>query len=233
MKTPPANAMEARKTPVQARSQVTVEAIREATIQVLRQVGVEALTTTRVAARAGVSVGTLYQYFPNKQALLYASLEEHLELVVREVETTCRRLEGSAVRAMAQELVERFMTAKSHKMEVASVMYEVADQPGAAGLLRRVRRRSIQAIAGMLATASDAEYDDVNEVATMLYAAMAGSTRTVFEGGTTMAKVRALGVQLGKMSSAYLVEARRGATAMGEDVERKSTRAKPSVSEGV
>ena len=58
-------AFEPRKTPIQARSTVTVEAISEATIQVLLSHGAERLTTTRVAERAGVSVGTLYQYYPN------------------------------------------------------------------------------------------------------------------------------------------------------------------------
>jgi len=51
-----------------------VGAISEATIQVLLSDGVERLTTTRVAERAGVSVGTLYQYYPNKQSLLFAVL---------------------------------------------------------------------------------------------------------------------------------------------------------------
>jgi len=63
--------LEPRKTPLQARSAVTVEAIYEATIQVLLTNGIEQLTTTRIAARAGVSVGTLYQYYPNKQSLLW------------------------------------------------------------------------------------------------------------------------------------------------------------------
>ena len=49
-----------RKLPVQARSAASVDAIMQATIQVLREVGKERLTTTRVAHRAGVSVGTLY-----------------------------------------------------------------------------------------------------------------------------------------------------------------------------
>jgi hypothetical protein len=65
----PANALvalEPRKTPIQARSTVTVQAISEATIQVLLSHGAERLTTTRVAERAGVSVGTLYQYSSNK-----------------------------------------------------------------------------------------------------------------------------------------------------------------------
>ena len=65
-------ALKPRKTPVQARSEATVDAIFKATIQVLLSDGERRLTTTRVAERAGVSVGTMYQYFPHKQALLYA-----------------------------------------------------------------------------------------------------------------------------------------------------------------
>jgi AcrR family transcriptional regulator len=71
----PQVSLEPRKTPVQARSTATVEAIFEATIQVLLEVGADLLTTTRVAERAGVSVGTLYQYFPNKDSLLFAVVE--------------------------------------------------------------------------------------------------------------------------------------------------------------
>jgi AcrR family transcriptional regulator len=75
--------LEPRKTPVQARSVASVDAILEATLQVLLQVGKERLTTTRVASRAGVSVGTLYQYFPNKSALLQAALKRHMVEVPR------------------------------------------------------------------------------------------------------------------------------------------------------
>ena len=70
--------LEPRKSPVQARSAASVDAILEATIQVLLNVGKERLTMTRVALRAGVSVGTLYQYFPNKSALLQAALKRRL-----------------------------------------------------------------------------------------------------------------------------------------------------------
>lgn len=59
-----------RKRPVQERSRQTVRAILEAGAQVLEQVGYAAATTDRIAARAGVSIGTLYQYFPNKDAIV-------------------------------------------------------------------------------------------------------------------------------------------------------------------
>ena len=66
-----------------------MEAISEATIQVLLTHGAERLTTTRVAERAGVSVGTLYQYYPNKRSLLFAVFEDHLNKVARAVEAAC------------------------------------------------------------------------------------------------------------------------------------------------
>lgn len=59
-----------RRTPKQLRSQFTRDAIFEATAQILETQGEAALTTNRIAERAGVSVGTLYQYFANKDAIL-------------------------------------------------------------------------------------------------------------------------------------------------------------------
>lgn len=78
---------EPRKTPVQARAAVTVDAISEATIQVLLSHGADRLTT-RVADRAGVSVGTLYPYYPNKQSPLFAVMEDHFERVAAAVEAS-------------------------------------------------------------------------------------------------------------------------------------------------
>ena len=61
-----------RKQPRQARAQVTLNAILEATIQVLEREGFDAATTTRIAEVAGVSVGTLYQYFSHRDAIIDA-----------------------------------------------------------------------------------------------------------------------------------------------------------------
>lgn len=60
-----------RKQPQQARSAELVSAILEAAIQVLAKEGAARFTTARVAEKAGVSVGSLYQYFPNKAAILF------------------------------------------------------------------------------------------------------------------------------------------------------------------
>src|SRR5579859_1439979 len=116
-------AFEARKTPVQARSTVTVEAIAEATIQVLLSHGTERLTTTRVAERAGVSVGTLYQYFPNKHSLLFAVLEDHLESVSTAVETACERARHKPLAAMMREVAEAFVDAKMRRPDISTALY--------------------------------------------------------------------------------------------------------------
>ncbi|MDF2694264.1 MAG: Transcriptional regulator, TetR family [Labilithrix sp.] len=66
-----------RKKPRQARSKAMVESILEATIRVLVARGYEGTTTIAIAERAGVSVGSLYQYFPNKESLVAALVERH------------------------------------------------------------------------------------------------------------------------------------------------------------
>jgi AcrR family transcriptional regulator len=77
-------AINPRKRPQQQRSEATVDAILEATARILESDGLEALSTNAVAARAGVSVGSLYQYFPGKSALLAEVMRrERAALVAR------------------------------------------------------------------------------------------------------------------------------------------------------
>jgi AcrR family transcriptional regulator len=68
-----------RKRPRQERSRATVDTILGAVARVLVQHGFDGLTTNAVAEAAGVSIGSLYQYFPNKEALVAALVERHIE----------------------------------------------------------------------------------------------------------------------------------------------------------
>jgi AcrR family transcriptional regulator len=108
----PPDGLKPRKTPRQARAEATLDAIFEATIQVLLAVGERRLTTTRVAERAGVSVGTMYQYFPHKQALLYAVLQWHLAHISAAVELACQGCRGRPAAEMADGLVNAFLVRK-------------------------------------------------------------------------------------------------------------------------
>lgn len=71
---------ELRKSPRQKRAAVTFDAIVEAAAHILRDEGTTALTTNAVAERAGVSIGSLYQYFPNKQAIVRALIAREFKL---------------------------------------------------------------------------------------------------------------------------------------------------------
>jgi AcrR family transcriptional regulator len=68
-----------RKQPQQARAQETVRAILEATVQILDREGLDAATTTRIAEVAGVSIGSLYQYFSHRDAILKALQDREFE----------------------------------------------------------------------------------------------------------------------------------------------------------
>lgn len=112
--------LEPRKTPVQTRSTATVEAIFEATIQVLLREGADRLTTTRVAERAGVSVGTLYQYYPNKHSLLFAVIERHLNHVMAAVERACVEHRHQPLGRMVDAVVQAFVDANLKRKDVAA-----------------------------------------------------------------------------------------------------------------
>ncbi len=71
-------AVKPRKEAHQDRSKATVDAIMRATARILVRKGYDGATTNHIALAAGVSIGSLYQYFPNKEAIVAALLEEHL-----------------------------------------------------------------------------------------------------------------------------------------------------------
>lgn len=101
-----------RRTPRQARSTETVSAILEAAAQVLEAGGLTAFTTNAVAERAGVSIGTLYQYFADKNALLMALARQEMERALHNVGSAMRgeidpSFEGR-VRAMVRAMVHAY-----------------------------------------------------------------------------------------------------------------------------
>jgi AcrR family transcriptional regulator len=177
----PQSLLEPRKSPVQARSTASVDAILEATVQVLLDLGKERLTTTRVASRAGVSVGTLYQYFPNKSALLQAALKRHLDGITEAVERVCREQAGNSLDSMGTALVDAFLQAKMNDGRTSVALYAVSSDVDGARIVREIGLRSNQAIVAMLASAREPLTKDPRLVASMLQGAMAGISRRLLE----------------------------------------------------
>jgi AcrR family transcriptional regulator len=208
----PVTALGPRKTPIQARSAVTVDAIFEATIQVLLLQGADRLTTTRVAERAGVSVGTLYQYYPNKQALLFAVLEGHLRKIATSMQNACEQFHGRPLAEMVKGVVESFVDAKMERPDISAALYRIAAELGSAELTRRNSEQSHKALKSMLRTAPDANFVQIDFVVQMMLSAMAGATRSVLESGAPASRARRLREELVLLCQSYLAAvANRGA----------------------
>ena len=93
-----------RTQPVQQRAQKRRNQILEVTAELLEEVGQDDLTTILVAKRAGMSVGTLYHYFPNKYAIMYALAEQW----VGEMDIALQELESEAIESLSlKRFVER------------------------------------------------------------------------------------------------------------------------------
>lgn len=196
--------LEARKQPRQARSQVTLASIFEATLQVLLTDGYRRLTTTSVAERAGVSVGTLYQYFPNKQALLFAVLQRHLARVAEDVEAAARSAHNGPLAVMVSVVVAAFVRSKTQRIDEARALYIVGSELDSTELLQAVGKRGVVAVSAMLATASDARFEDLALTSYMFCAAMVGPTRAMIEGGAPPRMLRELGGHLQSLCLGYL-----------------------------
>jgi AcrR family transcriptional regulator len=74
-------ALSHRRKPVQQRAQATVDATLDAAVRILQRGGIAAITTNRIAETAGVSIGSVYQYFPNKHAVFLALHQRHIAQV--------------------------------------------------------------------------------------------------------------------------------------------------------
>ncbi|MCC5968818.1 MAG: TetR/AcrR family transcriptional regulator [Pararhodobacter sp.] len=196
--------MQPRKTPIQNRSRVTVEAIYEATIQVLLRDGMNDLTTTSVAERAGVSVGTMYQYFPNKQALVYALNARYLDALAVRIEATCREQSGAPLGQMVEALIETYWAAKTERADVTRALYRSVAELNNDALIHAFAERVDRATAEMFSSARDAVFADVPRANLALVTVIYGTVRNAFERGLSTQAAADLRQDLTTMCRAYL-----------------------------
>jgi AcrR family transcriptional regulator len=119
-----------RKTPSQRRSRLTVDAVLEAAARVFEERGYAGGTTNRIAERAGVSVGSLYEYFPNKDAIVVALAERHLEEQRRALRAL---LEEAPPGGDLADLLARFVAAvvdfHARRPSLHRILFEEAAHP--------------------------------------------------------------------------------------------------------
>jgi AcrR family transcriptional regulator len=196
-----------RKRPVQARSEATVAALFEASIQVLLAVGYRKLTTTRVAERAGVSVGTLYQYFPNRQALIMSVIGRYLDDLVCSVEQGCQDLNGRPLDELATGLVDAFIAAKWTRIKVSRAMHEPLAELGDNKIVRAAAARAAVFVARNLQSCRDSSFHDENLLALLIVMACSSLLQAALADQTRSLDVEALRVHMRAMVLGYLREA--------------------------
>ena len=116
---------ERRKRPVQGRSRATVGYVLESAAQLFSESGYEGTTTNQVAERAGVSIGSVYQYFPSKEALLVALAERHLEEAREESTAALRGLreEGLAPEEFFRAFIDFVVEFNRNQEPLHDVLY--------------------------------------------------------------------------------------------------------------
>ncbi len=161
-----------RKRPSQDRAVRTVDAILEATAHILRENGADGLSTNRVAKRAGVSIGSLYQYFPNKTALMVELARQHSS---EQVAAVAAHLAEKGTSGTIEEVVRRFIdaTVSVHRADPAlhlALTSEVLLRGEGVALQDHARAREL--VAAFIRMRSDVEVADPEMTAWVLVTAV-------------------------------------------------------------
>ena len=111
-----------RRRPKQRRARQTVDAILDAVVRVLKREGFNALTTNRIAEVAGVSIGSVYQYFPDKQAIFVALHQRHVEEIDRMVETKLMEHAASSLDDLMSAMIDGMIDAHAADPELYELL---------------------------------------------------------------------------------------------------------------
>lgn len=199
--------LEARKRSVQRRSAATVDAILEAAARILESAGLAGYTTNAIAARAGVSVGSLYQYFPNRDALTAALIDRESAPLLAEVEAAgaASSCEAALLRLIRAAVAQHQM----RRPELARLLdFEEWRLPlGERGA--RVSERIHAARVGVFELADAPAIDDRETTSLAMIAIMRGMVDAAGERGETEAP--ALEARVTRAAIGYLLRTERGA----------------------
>lgn len=119
-----------RKLPQQGRSRDTVDALLEATAQLLVKDGYDKASTNKIALKAGVSIGSLYQYFPSKESLVAELLERHYDEVSRICREAMEKFWAAPLPALIRETVRAMVAVHAVNPKLHAVLQEQVPRVG-------------------------------------------------------------------------------------------------------
>lgn len=112
-----------RREPQQRRARQTVEAILEAVLRIVKREGASAVTTNHIAEVAGVSIGSVYQYFPDKRSIFVALHRQHIEEIDRVVERTLVEHADAPLEALVRAMIEAIIDAHAGDVGLYELMF--------------------------------------------------------------------------------------------------------------
>jgi len=194
----------ARKQPVQARSKASLIAILDSTVQILSTRRTAHLTTKAIAARAGLSVGSLYQYFPNKEAIVLALIARKAEEVTSAFEAAARQQCGQTLAGALRALTSTYFATKFCEPQLSRTLHAALDRSGGTYHLRPFRKRIVRAIEAVLRQAPDAAFRNVQSTAGMIWSAITGAAHLVLEAERPPSFVASVQREVNEMILAYV-----------------------------
>jgi AcrR family transcriptional regulator len=139
-----------RKTPKQGRSKTLVDAVLTAAARILSSTGFDKSNTNRIAELAGVSIGSLYQYFPNKDALVGALLDHQVDAHVKIVETKLAEIQEPSVEKIVDLLLDEILGAVINDRKLLRVICEQVFRVGRLSMIISGRKQLIAMILRVL-----------------------------------------------------------------------------------
>jgi len=166
-----------RKQPRQRRAQVTVEAIVEAAGLALERDGLDGLTTTGIAELAGVSVGTLYQYFPDREAILGALVERQHERTHAAFRALLTTVADVPLRDAVDQMLARLLRVFVEHAPFAGPLQHAISLSGREDAHRSTLARYVADLAPHLAARRDVTVADPEHAAWLIVHAADGAIR--------------------------------------------------------
>jgi AcrR family transcriptional regulator len=169
-----------RKAARQERSQVTVDAILEAATRLFAEGGLAGVTTNQIAELAGVSIGSLYQYFPSKQAILGELIDRHSEQTIARLMAAHAGFTDRPIAAVLRDIVEILLEADTIDVNLHRVFLDTLPEAGRIEQRQGEIRRVTDAVRAVLAARrTELRIADADVAAVVLVHALEAVTNAV------------------------------------------------------
>ncbi len=183
---------------------MTTESILEATAQILPKLGFEAASTNRIAEAAGVSIGSLYQYFSNRDAIINSLIEREVERHFQVTSTKLMDLKNAPPPELVEGILEVVLTLFEDRRDLRAMLFQRIGRFSAVTRMEQVENRFTALLAEVLATRkSETRIQDEKLSAFVLTHSVMGVVRANLTPGRRFEKAK-LKAELGRLLLGYL-----------------------------